>query len=119
MNLSAIWAEILHAIGIAKAAAPIIALVDPAAATGIGSAEATLALLTPVVSGVLANGGALTPEQVQSHVSTLINFGVNTAIASGKITADKAAAVQAAVPALIATASAISAAANTPLTPTV
>jgi hypothetical protein len=116
MSLSTIWQEIEHLLGIATAAAPIIALADPAPAAGIGSVEATLALMTPVVNSVISNSATeLTPEQLQSHVSTLVNFGVNTAIASGKITADKVAAVQAAVPALIATASAVSAAASKPL----
>ena len=113
---SNIWLEIEHILHIATAAAPIIALVDPAAASGVSSAEAALALVTPTVNAVIANAAAdATPEQIQAHVASLVNFGVNTAIASGTITADKVAAVQAAVPALIATAAAVSAAANKPL----
>ena len=116
MSLSTIWQELEHIFGIATAAAPIIALADPAAATGIGSAEAALTLVTPAVNAVLANAAAdATPEQVQSHVTSLVNFAVNTAIAKGTVSADKVAAIQAAVPALIATAAAVSAAANKPL----
>ena len=116
MSLASIWAEIEHVFGIATAAAPIIALADPTAASGIGSAEAALALVTPAVNAVLANVAAdATPEQVQAHVASLVNFAVNTAVANGTVTADKVAAVQAAVPALIATAAAVSAAANKPL----
>jgi hypothetical protein len=120
MSLSSIWAEIEHILGIVTAAAPIIALVDPAAASGIGSAEATLALVTPAVNAIVANAdSATTPDQLQAHIGTLVNFGLNTAIASGRIAPEKVVAVQAAIPALIATAVSISAAANKPLTPAV
>ena len=114
--LKDIWAEILHVLRIAQAAAPIVALVDPAAATGIGSAESALALVTPTINAIIANSAEpLTADQLTAHANTLVNFGVSTALAKGTITPEKAAAVTAAMPALVSAAVAIAAAASAPL----
>ena len=114
--LKEIWAEILHVLHIAEAAAPIVAIIDPADAAGIGSAEAVLALVTPTINAIVANSATpLTADELTAHVNTLVNFGIATALQKETITADKAAAVSAAMPALVSAAVAIAAAASKPL----
>lgn len=117
-ELSKIWAELQHIFGIAAAAAPVVALADPTAAAGIGSAEAALALVSPTVNAFLANSATPpTGEQVLAGVNSALNIAVKTAVANNTITADKAAAVTAAAPALVSAAIAISTAVNKPYTP--
>lgn len=116
MFLKDLFAELEHILGIAAAAAPIVAVVNPNAAASVGSAEAAVHLMTPVVNNVVNSiATAQTAEDVATNTQNVLNLALAIGQATGKVDATKAAAIQALAPALVATA----VAASRPVTPSV
>jgi hypothetical protein len=116
MSLKDIWLEFEHILGIATALAPIVAVSDPQAAAGIGSAEAAIAIAKPLIDSVTASaaGQTLTQDQLNGLATQAITSASNIAVATGKLTQTTATQIQMLAPALVAA----SAAANKPLAPT-
>ena len=106
-------AECEHILGIAVAAAPLVAISDPSAAAGIVAVNAAVAYAKPAVDAVLAQNGntPITQAQVAAGAQNLLNMGLAAGVASGKIAADKATQIQAQIPVIAA----IAAAANAPV----
>ena len=107
-------AEFEHLLGIAVAAAPLVAVNDPAGAAGIAAVNAAVNYAKPAIDAVVAQAASpLSTEQVATGAQNLLNIGLATGVASGKITVDKAAQIQASIPVIAA----IAAAANAPVKP--
>ena len=115
MNLKDVWAEFEHILGIAQAVAPMVAIADPNAAAGIGSAEAMIQMATPLVNSVVnQSANSATPVDTATATSNAIKVGLAIAQATGKVSSEKAAQINALTPVLVATV----VAAQRPVTPT-
>jgi hypothetical protein len=105
-------AEFEHLLGIAVAAAPLVAVNDPNAAASIVAANAAVTYAKPLVDGLVAAapvGTAISAAQIQAGLETGLALGTQ----SGAITAEKSAQINSTLAAI----SAIAAAAAKPVAP--
>jgi hypothetical protein len=93
--------EVEKMLGIAVAAAPLLALNQPNTAATILAVNEAIQVGKPAVDAVLAQAASLntplTTAQIAAHAQDLLSAGLSIGVTSGAITAEKAATISAQV----------------------